>query len=97
MEKFVLEEKKAYLYSENLLGLKDTVYKYSRIWEIFDYLDDEDTYSIAKLTFYSIYYPQFEYLINYGLYNLAWESASCFRSGKNFKDIFGVEKNICHL
>jgi len=89
---FALTEQVAYLYTENLIDLKNTVYQYSRIWELDSYLKTQSTYNFAQLTFNPLYYPQFEYLVNYKLYNLALNIPDWFQKGNNFKEIFGIDK-----
>ena len=91
-DQLLYEEKPAYLYLENLNKLKNTIYQYSRIWQTISTLNTYQTYTIAQLTFYPLYYPQFEYLVNYKLYNLALKTPYVFTKGSNFKDIFGLDK-----
>lgn len=91
-EEFELDTYNAYIYTENLSKLKNTIYKYSKIWELDTYLKENHEFIISQFTLNPLYYPQFEYLINYKLYNLAWNVPNLFKSGKNFKEIFGVDK-----
>lgn len=82
----------AYLYTDNLSKLKETIYQYSRIWELSDVLKEANSFCDRDFID-PLVNPQFEYLVNYKLYNLAWYSSSYFNSGKNFKEIFGIDKN----
>lgn len=82
-----------YLYKNNLVELKNTIYKYSRLWELNDFLEEKQRFNISQLTLHPLYYKSFEYLINYKLYNLAWNVPNWFKNGKNFEEIFGVNKN----
>ncbi len=82
----------SYLYKDNLQELKNTIYKYSRIWELSDFLRKKQSFNISQLTFAPLYYKSFEYLVNYKLYNLAMEVPNWFKSGNNFKEIFGIDK-----
>lgn len=84
----------AYLYLDNLKQLRNTVYKYSFLWENGSYLNKSGHgISLNSLTYLPIYYSkQFEYLLKFHLYNLAFFSANEFKSGKNFESIFGVNK-----
>lgn len=93
-ENFELDIYNAYIYTDNLTKLKNTIYKYTKIWELNTYLKKQHSFQISQFTFYPLYYPQFEYLINYKLYNLAFEVPNWFKSGKNFKEIFGVDKYL---
>ena len=85
-------EKNVYLYIDNLEQLKNTIYKYSRIWELKDYLKEKNNFCISEITMNPLYYRSFEYLINYKLYDLALTSSNNFNKGKNFKEIFGIDK-----
>lgn len=84
--------KHRFLYTENFEILKDTIYKYTNIWETKDFIKDY-YFDILCLTFEPIYYPQFEYLVKFGLYNLAYD-ASHLLKGKTFKEIFGVGREF---
>ena len=85
-------EYKAYLYLDNLELLKQSVYFRSKFWQLKSYLKEKTTFTLANLIFYPVYYPQFEYLVNYGLANLALDSPYIFKKGKSFQDIFNVSK-----
>lgn len=93
-EEFQLMNYEAYLYTDNLLNLKNTIYKYSKIWELGDYLKEIHEFNISQFTFYPLYYNQFEYLVNYKLYNLAWNVPNWFKQGENFRTIFGVDRKF---
>jgi hypothetical protein len=79
------------LYTDNLDILKDTIYKYTYIWDTTIYLQ-EIIPSILLLTYVPIHFPQFEYLVKYRLYNLAYDG-SYYLIGNNFKEIFGLDKS----
>ncbi len=89
---YILMDQKSYLYIDNLYDLKNTVYRYSRLWQITEFLNKENSFCISDLTLNPLYYPQFEYLVNYKLYDLALHAPNIFKSGKSFKEIFGVDK-----
>lgn len=80
------------LYVDNLDILKDTIYKYTNIWDAKDFLRDFD-FRILNLTYIPLRFKQFEYLIKYKLYNLAF-TASHLLNEKTFKERFGVEKEF---
>ena len=80
------------LYVDNLDILKDTIYKYTNIWDAKDFLRDFD-FRILNLTYIPLRFKQFEYLIKYKLYSLAF-TASHLLNGKTFKERFGVEKEF---
>lgn len=86
--------KHCFLYTGNLDILKNTIYKYSNIWDTVNTLNgygyDQD---ILNLTYVPIHFPQFEYLVKYKLYNLAYDGGF-FLKGKTFKEIFGVDKEF---
>ncbi len=88
----ILENQEAFIYPDNLCDLKNTIYKYSRLWEATDTLVKKNNISVIMLTLFPLYYPQFEYLINYHLYTLAIENPDWFDKGHNFKEIFGIDK-----
>ena len=96
-EKLFFNNIEAYLYTDNLKELKNGIYKYTRLWEIGEYLKEERYFTIPQLTLYPLYYKQFEYLINYKLYNLALNVPFLFKDGRNFKEIFGVDKKYLNF
>ena len=79
------------LYTDNFEHLKYTIYQYTDIWDTKDFLYNYN-FDILSLTFEPLYHLQFEYLVKYRLYHLAYE-ASHLLVGNNFKEIFGVEKS----
>ena len=91
-ETIFLDIPTSYVYSSNLNELKNTIYKYTKIWLLQDYFRKHQNYSLASLTLYPLFFPQFEYLINYQLYDLALSNPSYFKSGHNFYEIFGLDK-----
>ena len=82
-----------FLYTDNLDELKKSaLYKYSQIWELKDKFNDND-FTLSSITYNPIYCKEFEYLIKMQLYNLAIDCSKInFGKGKNFKDIFGIDK-----
>lgn len=96
-EQLVLSVEEGYFYPDNLEELKTTVYQYSKIWKLKDFLIKQHSFSIAQLTFNPLYHPQFEYLVNDQLYCLAWSNPQSFSKGKNFQEIFQVDKKYYPL
>lgn len=82
----------SYIYTDNLNDLKDTIYRYTKIWLLKDKLKEEYGIGILELTLNPLYYLSFEYLVNYYLYSLAIYNAYEFKSGNTFESIFSVEK-----
>mgnify|MGYP004541846221 FL=1 len=81
-----------YLYTNNLIDLKNTsLYKYSNIWILKDYLK-ENYFNLSSLTFYPVYYKEFEYLLKMKLFELAIACSSSIKYKGTFKDTFGVDK-----
>ena len=78
------------LYVDNLDILKDTIYKYTNIWDAKEFLKEYD-FRVLNLTYIPLRYKQFEYLIKYKLYNLAFEAPHIL-NGKTFIDRFGLDK-----
>lgn len=87
---------KLYLYTDNLNELKNTIYKYSHIWECTNYLKTNQVDTLM-LTYFPIRYPQFEYLIKLKLYELAFTVPYIFEKKNTFKEIFKVEKKYLKL
>ncbi len=81
-----------YLYTDNLNDLKNTtLYKYSSIWTLKDYLKDH-YFCLSSITFYPVYYKEFEYLLKLKLYDLAISSSPDIKYKGSFKSTFGVQK-----
>lgn len=81
-----------YLYTDNLNDLKNTkLYKYSNIWNLKDYFK-KNYFNLSSLTYYPVYYKEFEYLVKMKLYKLAINSCSLLKYKGSFKNTFGVEK-----
>lgn len=81
-----------YLYTNNLTDLKNTnLYKYSNIWILKDYLK-EHSFNLSSLTFYPVYYKEFEYLLKLKLFELAIDDCPNIKYRGNFKNTFGVDK-----
>lgn len=90
---FLYTEVNAFLYIDNLYILNDSIYKYTTFIENASYLTAKKKISLAQLSYLPIYCKAFEYLSKLKLYNLAFNSADVFKKGKNFKEIFKIEKN----
>ena len=81
-----------YLYIDNLDNLKNTtLYKYSNIWTLKEYLK-KHYFSLSSITFYPVYYKEFEYLVKLKLYELAIHSSSDIKYSGSFKSTFGIPK-----
>ncbi len=81
-----------YLYTDNLIDLKKTtLYRYSNLWTLKDYLNNH-YFCLSSLAFYPVYYKEFEYLLKIKLYELAINSSSEIKYKGSFKSTFGVEK-----
>ncbi len=92
VEKYENNLGESYVYLDNLEKLKNTIYKYSFIWECKDYLKLYCDISLATLTLLPLYIKEFEYLVKYKLYALAFTSKGKIKKGKNFKEIFGIDR-----
>ena len=78
------------LYIDNLEILNNTIYKYTNIWCAKEFLKNYD-FNLLHLTYIPLHYREFEYLIKYKLYTLAFEAPHLLK-GNNFKERFGVDK-----
>ncbi len=65
------DEENYYLYVDNLDKLKNTIYKYTKIWEAKDYLENNKV-NILNIIFAPLYNQDFEFLIKNKLYNMAF-------------------------
>ena len=81
-----------YLYTENIYELKNTIYKYTNYWECKNYLK-ENVVPLYELTILPLYNPNFEYLVKYGLYNLAFYS-DLIEFKNSFKNTFKLDKEF---
>lgn len=89
---FLNSYKHQYIYTNNLDDLKQTtLYKYSNIWTLKKYLKN-NYFTLSSLTFYPIYYKEFEYLLKLGLYDLAVSNCFDVKYKGSFKNTFGIEK-----
>ena len=81
-----------YIYPDNLKDLKNTMlYKYSNIWILKDYFN-QHSFNLSSLTYYPVYYKEFEYLLKKGLYELAIHSCYLFKYKGSFQSTFDVPK-----
>lgn len=87
---------KLYLYTDNLIELKKTIYKYTYIWNGINYLKINPVDTVM-LTYFPIRYPQFEYLMKLKLFELAFTVPYMFKKKNTFKEIFKVEKKYLKL
>lgn len=92
-----IEDFAHYIYVDNLEELKETIYQYTNIWEVYKIYQNKGFISLSELTMFPLYYPSYEYLIKYKLYNLALNTTNYFKKGHNFKEIFGIDKKYLHF
>lgn len=81
-----------YLYLDNLDELKETIYQYTLIWQTKKYLRKHKV-SLADITYLPLFNRNFEYLVKYQLFNLAF-MADKFKYFGTFKKTFGLEKRF---
>ena len=81
-----------YLYTDNLNELRNVeIYKYSNIWLLKDFFNKND-FCLSSLTYFPVYYKEFEYLVKIGFYDLALNYCDSIKYGGSFKKTFGVDK-----
>lgn len=89
---FDTEGSPCFLYLDNLDELKKTqVYRYSHLWDLKKYFEEEP-FSCASLSFFPIYFPQFEYLVKMGLCRLALTNPGAVKKSSCFRESFGIDK-----
>lgn len=89
---FEFQSDNHYLYINNLATLQNTsLYKYTSIWDLKDYFENEN-FNLASLTYYPLYFRQFEYLVKMKLYRLAATGPNLIEYKHTFKDTFGIDK-----
>lgn len=81
----------SYIYKENLEDLKNTMYRYTYLWNASNFLNGENL-SIKNLIFIPLYFKEFEYLMKLKLFNLAFNSPNILERGKTFNEIFEIDK-----
>lgn len=74
---------KGYLYPNNLEKLKNTLYRYTLSWKIKDNINDLK-FNILSLTYGPLHFKQFEYLMKFNLYTLAFDNFYNIKYDKNF-------------
>ena len=74
----------AKVYTDNLDILKDTIYRYTNIWEAKDYLKNKNIY-LSNLTYIPLYYASFEYLIKKKFYSLAFDNPHLIKKDNDTK------------
>ena len=85
-----LYENKGYVYTQNLELLKNSIYKYTFIWDTVKYLKDNGV-TLYDITLLPLTNPSFEYLVKYGLLRVAYDPQDLVFKN-NFKDTFNVDK-----
>lgn len=80
-----------FLYTGNLNDLKNTIYKYSYIWQAVSYFDKNNV-SPFELIYVPLCIKSFEYLIKFKLYNLAFNSCKLISKGRSFSKVLGIGK-----
>lgn len=88
-------EYRGYLYTDNLIKLKDFIYKYTSIWDSTKYLKKHSV-CLHDITVLPLTNPSFEYLIKYKLYNLAYNPQELVYKN-DFKDTFHVDKKYLNF
>lgn len=87
---FVNGPYEAYLYIDNLELLKNTLYKYSFIWD--NLALKSKRLNLYKLVYLPLYFRNYEYLVKYKLYNLTNFADELEYKG-NFENTFGISKD----
>ncbi len=67
------DDESYYLYVDNLDFLKNTIYKYTKLWKLKDYLLDTKV-NILNIIYAPLYNQDFEFLIKNKLYNMAFST-----------------------
>ena len=75
------------LYTDNLEELKNTIYRYTKIWEAKNYLK-KNYVGILDLIYTPIYFKGFEYLMNLKFYTLAFNKAYLINYEDKVKQLF---------
>ena len=75
----------SFLYLDNLEELKNTIYKYTNIWESKSYLKD-NFFSYEHLTYFPIATKSFEYLMKEKMYYLAYDRPDQLKYDKYLKE-----------
>lgn len=81
----------SYIYKENLEDLKNTIYRYTYLWNAANILNGYNL-SIKNLIFIPLYFKGFEYLMKLKLFNLAFNSPNIFMKNKTFNETFEIDK-----
>ncbi len=84
----------AYLYVDNLNDLKDTIYRYTKIWQAKDYLKKKMV-RLSSLVYAPLHFKSFEYLMQNKLYNLAFNEGYILKMDS--KDKMLLSKNNKYL
>ncbi len=87
------DEESYYLYVDNLDKLKNTIYKYTKLWELKDYLKDNKV-NILNIIFAPFYNQDFEFLIKNKLYNMAFSPFYLEKFNNNLKKLFKDNKEF---
>lgn len=80
-----------WVYLNNLEELKNTIYKNSQIWTSIKYLDNNEV-NLDTLVHVALNDKEFEHLMKYKLYNLAYNGRD-FKVEKTFEKTFGLSED----
>ncbi len=87
------DEESYYLYVDNLDKLKNTIYKYTNLWKVKDYLKNNKV-NILNIIFAPFYNQDFEFLIKNKLYNMAFSPFYLEKFNNNLKKLFKDNKEF---
>ncbi len=74
----------SYLYTDNLENLKDTIYRYTHLWESAFYLNHKPIH-LFNVVYFPLYYKGFEYLMKHKFYSLAFNDISLIKYDREEK------------
>ena len=82
-----------FIYTDNIDMLKNTVYKYSHIWDAKEYLNECEI-CVGNIVYSPIHLKQFEYLIKHKLYSLALDDSYLLKYENKYKEFFKNSKYL---
>ena len=82
-----------FIYTDNIDMLKNTVYKYSHIWDAKESLNESEI-CVGNIVYSPIHLKQFEYLIKHKLYNLALDDSYLLKYENKYKEFFNNSKYL---